>query len=107
MEINGKTFFISGGGSGLGAATAIVITQAGGKVVIADINEDTGNGMVTELGEDNAHFVRADVSDETSVQTAVESAVAFGEVRGAINCAGIGTGEKTVSKNGPRRLSSY
>jgi len=107
MEINGKTFFISGGGSGLGAATARVIAQAGGKVLIADINEETGNGMVNELGEDKARFVKADVSDETSVQAAVEAAVAFGELRGAINCAGIGTGEKTVSKNGPHRLASY
>ena len=107
MEINGKTFFISGGGSGLGAATARVIAQAGGKVLIADINEETGNSIVKELGEDKARFVKADVSDEASVQAAVDAAVAFGELRGAINCAGIGIGEKTVSKNGPHRLASY
>src|SRR5689334_15331205 len=107
MEINGKTFFISGGGSGLGAATARVIAQAGGKVLIADINEETGNSMVSELGADKARFVRADVSEEAQVQAAVDAAVAFGELRGAMNCAGIGTGEKTVSKNGPHRLTSY
>src|SRR5215510_10876750 len=105
MEINGKTFFISGGGSGLGAATARDIAQAGGKVLIADINEETGNNIVNELGDDKARFVKADVSDEASVQAAVDAAVAFGELRGAINCAGIGIGEKTVSKNGAHRLA--
>ena len=107
MEINGKTFFISGGGSGLGAATARVIAKAGGKVLIADINEETGNSIVGELGEDNARFVKADVSDEASVQAAVDAAVAFGELRGEFNCAGIGIGEKTVSRNGPHRLATY
>ena len=107
MEINGKTFFISGGGSGLGAATARAISQASGRVVIADINEENGNKLVAELGEDRARFVKTDVSDETSVQAAVEAAAQFGELRGAINCAGIGGAEKTVSKNGPHRLESY
>ena len=107
MEINGKTFLISGGGSGLGAATARILAQAGAKVVIADINENAGNSVVEELGADKARFVKTDVSDEASVQAAVDVAVGFGELRGAINCAGIGTAEKTVSKNGPHKLSHY
>ncbi|MBI3651924.1 MAG: SDR family NAD(P)-dependent oxidoreductase [Acidobacteria bacterium] len=107
MEINGKTFFISGGGSGLGAATARALVAGGAKVVIADISEENGNKMVAELGEDKAKFVKADVSDEASVQAAVDAAVAFGELRGAINCAGIGTAEKTVGKNGAHRLATY
>ena len=107
MQISGKTLFISGGGSGLGAATARALVEAGGRVVIADINEETGNKMVAELGEAKAKYVRVDVSDEASVQAAVELATAFGELRGAINCAGIGGAEKTVSKNGPHRLATY
>ncbi len=107
MEINGKTFLISGGGSGLGAATARTLANAGAKVVIADINENAGNAVVEELGADRALFVKTDVSDETSVQAAVDAAAGFGELRGAINCAGIGTAEKTVGKNGPHNLGHY
>src|ERR1051325_739455 len=107
MEINGKTFLISGGGSGLGAATARALAGAGGKVVLADISEENGNRTVAELGEDRAKFVKTDVSDEASVQAAVDAAVAFGELRGAISCAGIGTAEKTVGKNGPHNLGHY
>ncbi len=107
MEIKGKTFFISGGGSGLGAATALALVEAGGKVVIADISEENGNKLVAELGEEKSKFVKADVSDEESVQAAVDAAVGFGELRGAINCAGIGTAEKTVGKNGAHRLATY
>ncbi|MEW6128510.1 MAG: SDR family NAD(P)-dependent oxidoreductase [Acidobacteriota bacterium] len=107
MEINGKTFLISGGGSGLGAATARKLASAGAKVVIADINENAGNSVVEELGADKALFVKTDVSDEASVQAAVDAAVAFGELRGAVNCAGIGTAEKTVGKNGPHNLGHY
>jgi len=107
MEINGKTFLISGGGSGLGAATARVLVAAGAKVVLADISEENGNKMVDELGEDKARFVKTDVSDEANVQAAVDAAVGFGELRGAVSCAGIGTAEKTVGKNGPHNLGHY
>jgi NAD(P)-dependent dehydrogenase (short-subunit alcohol dehydrogenase family) len=107
MEINGKTFLISGGGSGLGAATARALVGAGGKVVLADISEENGNHMVEELGADKALFVKTDVSDEANVQAAVDAALGFGELRGAVNCAGIGTAEKTVGKDGPHKLASY
>ncbi len=107
MEINGKTFLISGGGSGLGAATANTLAQAGAKVVIADINENAGNAVVESLGADKALFVKTDVFDEASVQAVVDAATGFGELRGAINCAGIGTAEKTVGKNGPHNLGHY
>ncbi len=107
MEINGKTFLISGGGSGLGAATARALVAAGAKVVLADISEENGSKMVEELGESKAQFVKTDVSDEANVQAAVDLAAGFGELRGAISCAGIGTAEKTVGKNGPHRLAHY
>src|SRR5215472_6763041 len=100
MEINGKTFLISGGGSGLGAATAEVIAQAGGKVVVADINQDAGNSVVGELGEDRTMFVKTDVSDDESLQGAVEATLASAQFRRPINSAGIGAAQKTMGKNG-------
>lgn len=107
MEINGKTFLITGGSSGLGAATAQTLAASGAKVVIADINENAGNAIVEEIGVDKALFVKTDVSDEASAQGAVDAATGFGELRGAVNCAGIGIAEKTVGKNGPHSFGSY
>jgi NAD(P)-dependent dehydrogenase (short-subunit alcohol dehydrogenase family) len=107
MEFNGKTFLITGGSSGLGAATAKTFADSGAKVVIADINENAGNAFVEEIGADKALFVKTDVSDEASAQGAVDAATGFGELRGAINCAGIGIAEKTVGKNGPHNFASY
>jgi NAD(P)-dependent dehydrogenase (short-subunit alcohol dehydrogenase family) len=107
MEINGKTFLITGGSSGLGAATAKTFVDSGAKVVIADINENAGNAIVEEIGADKALFVKTDVSDEVSAQGAVDAATGFGELRGAVNCAGIGIAEKTVGKNGPHNFGSY
>ena len=63
MHIKDKCFLISGGGSGLGAATARTIIQEGGQVVIADLNQDAGAALATELGP-RAHFILTDVSDE-------------------------------------------
>ncbi|MDQ3892276.1 MAG: SDR family NAD(P)-dependent oxidoreductase, partial [Actinomycetota bacterium] len=83
MEIQGSAFFISGGGSGLGAATASVLAEAGASVLIADVNEEAGKSIAAEIGE-RAKFVQTDVTDEQSVQDAVEAAVeAFGELHGA------------------------
>ncbi|MGB0387971.1 MAG: 3-hydroxyacyl-CoA dehydrogenase [Ardenticatenaceae bacterium] len=107
MNIQNKTFLISGGGSGLGAATARVLVEAGGNVILADINAEMGQRMAGELGE-QAVFVRTDVTNEESVQEAVNAAVeGFGGLAGAINCAGIGVGEKVVSRRGPHNLSNF
>jgi len=107
MEINNGTFLISGGGSGLGAATAQLLAASGARVVIADINGERGAALAREIGA-NARFVEANVTDEESVRNAVETAVsAFGSLRGAINCAGIGIAEKTLGKDGPHSLASF
>ncbi len=69
MLIKDATFLVTGGGSGLGAATVHELVRAGGNCVIADVNEEAGRGLASELGR-AARFVKTDVTDETSVQAA-------------------------------------
>ena len=107
MDIANKGVFISGGASGLGAACARLMVQSGAKVLIADMNSETGKALASELG-DAARFVQANVTDEESVQNAVQTAVnEFGGLHIAINCAGIGTAERVLGKNGPGSLASF
>lgn len=107
MQIPGNTFLVSGGASGLGGATSRLLAEAGGNVVIADINADKGAALAAELGA-QARFVPTNVADEAAVQTAVATAVStFGALHGAISCAGIGVAEKTVGKDGPHALASF
>jgi NAD(P)-dependent dehydrogenase (short-subunit alcohol dehydrogenase family) len=107
MQIDGSTFFITGGGSGLGAACARLFIEGGGSVLIADVQEDVSQKLVGELGK-RAKFVRTDVTDEAAVQNALTAAKqAFGAVHVAINCAGIGGAERVVGKEGPHRLDAF
>jgi NAD(P)-dependent dehydrogenase (short-subunit alcohol dehydrogenase family) len=107
VEINGKTFLVSGGGSGLGAATAKLLAASGANVVIADINSETGEKTANEISA-KARFVKTNVADEESVKKAVATAVSeFGALHGAINCAGIGVAIKTVAKEGPHPLDAF
>ncbi len=106
MQIQNKTFLVSGGGSGLGAATARLLAGKGARVIIADVNAETGEALAAEIGE-RARFVLTDVTDEQSVKNAVDVAAASGAMGGAINCAGIGLAEKTVGKEGPHSLASF
>jgi NAD(P)-dependent dehydrogenase (short-subunit alcohol dehydrogenase family) len=107
MEVNGNTFLVSGGASGLGGATAQLLAESGANVVIADINKEKGEALARTLGS-NARFVETNVADEESVKSAVGAAVsAFGALRGAINCAGVGVAERTVGKEGPHSLASF
>ena len=107
MEIKGKSFIVTGGGSGLGAATAVMLVEAGATVIVVDVDLTTGAQLVETLGA-AARFVQADVRDATSVQLAVDSAVdAFGGLHGAINCAGVAIGRRTLGKDGPHRLEDF
>ena len=106
MQIHNQVFLVAGGGSGLGAATARMLAQAGGKVVIADANP-AGEATARELGA-GARFIRTDVTDEAQTQAAVELCVsAFGGVHGVVNCAGVAPGERVVGKQGPQALASF
>lgn len=107
MQIKDSVFLIPGGVSGLGAATAKNIVAAGGKVVLADLHRDAGEKFAASLG-DSAKFVVADVTSETEVQRAVDTAVRdFGGLHGLVNCAGVAPGERVVGRNGPHRLESF
>ena len=107
MELANKGVLVSGGASGLGAACARLLSQCGAKVVIADMNSETGNALAKELG-DSTLFVQTNVVEEGSVQAAVQAAVnSFGGLHVVINCAGIGAAERVVGKNGPASLATF
>lgn len=107
MRIENSTFFITGGGSGLGAATAKALAEAGANVLLADVNEEAGEATASEIG-DRAKFVRTDVTDEGSVQDALDAAVeTFGSLDGVVNCAGIGPAAKVVGKRGVHDLGLF
>ena len=107
MNISGSTFFVTGGGSGLGAACARRFAAAGGNVLIADVQEAAGTALARELGK-SARFARTDVTDEASVQNALTLAKQeFGGVQVVINCAGIIGVGRVVGKEGPYDLASF
>lgn len=107
MTISNKTFFITGAASGLGLATAQMIVDNGGFVLLADINAVAGTQTASALGE-GATFVQTDVSDESSVQQAIaEGLAAFGTFHGVINCAGIGPAERVLGRQGVHSLASF
>ena len=107
MQIAGRTFLVTGGASGLGAATARRLAAAGGNVVICDVSVEHGMRLADELGA-RAVFAAADVTDETQVAEAVAAARGkFGALHGAVSCAGIAPGERILGKSGPHRLDTF
>jgi NAD(P)-dependent dehydrogenase (short-subunit alcohol dehydrogenase family) len=100
MEIAGRTFLVAGGGSGLGAATAEMLTGEGANVVVADLKG--------EAAGDTVRFVETDVTNEASVRRTIEEALqSFGGLHGAINCAGVASAEKVLGREGPHSLDSF
>src|SRR3954447_24706407 len=99
MQIKNSVFLITGGASGLGAATARMAAEGGAKVLIADMQAEAGEELARELG---GRFVKTDVTSEADGKAAVAAAVKeLGGVQVLVNCAGIGTAERTVGKEGP------
>jgi NAD(P)-dependent dehydrogenase (short-subunit alcohol dehydrogenase family) len=110
MQLQDKGVLVTGGASGLGEACVRLLTQAGAKVVIADLNSDAGIALSTEHSHTGLStlFVKTDVTDEESMRAAVRDAVeTFGGLHVLINCAGIGVAEKVLGKNGPHDLRSF
>lgn len=107
MQIQGKVFLVSGGASGLGAATAQMLIEAGARVMLIDLNADAVQAQALALGS-NARASVADVTQEAAAQAAVDSAVSeFGQLHGLVNCAGIVGAEKILGKHGPHGLDSF
>ncbi len=104
MDIDGRTFIVTGAGSGLGRATAIGLAGAGARVLCLDVDPAGGEGTASAIGA-RAEFVRADVTSESEIAAAVEHAGAL--LAGAVNCAGIGVAERTVGRDGPHALDSF
>ena len=101
MQLSSAKAVITGGASGLGLATAERVIEAGGHVVILDINNEHGDAAATKLGA-RARFVKTDVSSEDSVKAAVKAADDFmGGITLAVNCAGIATAGRTLGREGP------
>lgn len=107
MNISGNAFLVTGAGSGLGEATARLLVEAGGSVIVADVNEENGQRVASDLGK-AAKFVATDVTNENQVEAAVAAAVdAFGVLRGTISCAGVGMAMRIISKGGPHPLDAF
>ena len=97
MDINGASAIVTGGASGIGAATARLLAQRGAKVVVADLQEDKGNAMADEIG---GAFCKVDVTKTDDIINAVEMAKSMGPLRVLVNSAGIGWAQRTVGKDG-------
>jgi NAD(P)-dependent dehydrogenase (short-subunit alcohol dehydrogenase family) len=105
MDLQGAGTIVAGGASGLGAATARALAERGARVAIADLNEENANAVAEEVG---GVAFKTDVTSEDEVRAAVDGAVeAFGGIRFAASCAGIGWAERTVSRNGPANLQPF
>ncbi|MGP4031157.1 SDR family NAD(P)-dependent oxidoreductase [Pseudarthrobacter sp. 1C304] len=123
MDIKGTVALITGGASGLGAATARRLFDAGASVVLVDLPGSAGDAFAAELNAretaaapggggrmeaaNQAVFVPADVTSEDQVQAAVDAAVALGPLRIVVNCAGIATPGKVLGRDGVLPLETF
>jgi NAD(P)-dependent dehydrogenase (short-subunit alcohol dehydrogenase family) len=103
MSLAGKSALVTGGASGLGAATVRALVAAQVNVVIADLNEDKGQKLSAELGA-LTQFCRTDVTDEGDVLAALDELERLDIL---VHCAGIATAERTLGKNGPLSLEAF
>jgi NAD(P)-dependent dehydrogenase (short-subunit alcohol dehydrogenase family) len=105
MNVAGSSALITGGASGLGAATARRLASQGARVVIADLNREAGLALEQELG---ARFAEVDVADDASMRQAFEAArAAYGTVHILVCCAGVATPAKVLGKDGPLDLQRF
>ncbi|MBF6616058.1 3-hydroxyacyl-CoA dehydrogenase [Pollutimonas thiosulfatoxidans] len=104
MDIKNKVFIVTGGASGLGAGTARMLVAEGASVIIADVQDEAGRQLATELGQT---YVHCDVTQEADGQAAVDAATQAGTLFGLINCAGVAPASRIVGRNGPHALDLF
>lgn len=106
MKLNGVAAIVTGGASGLGAATAEMLASEGARVTLFDMNEEAGKAQAEKIG---GAFIKVNVTDTANVVEAIAAAEAkHGVARVLVNCAGIATGAKTVGKeNAPHPMDQF
>lgn len=105
MDLNGKSALVTGGGSGLGAATARALAERGAKVALLDVNKAAAAALAEEIG---GMAIACDVSDAASAEAAVaEATAAFGAPIILVNCAGIAPAKRIVGRDGPMDLADF
>jgi NAD(P)-dependent dehydrogenase (short-subunit alcohol dehydrogenase family) len=104
MQIDGEVAAVFGGASGLGEATARKLAAGGARVLVADLDEERAAAVAGEIG--GAHL-RCDVADAESVETAVTATEELGQLRIAVDCAGIGNPTKLIRKGRPTPLEDF
>lgn len=100
MKLSGSVALVTGGASGLGAATVKRLVGAGARAVIVDRDEARGQALASELGADKAVFAKADVTDAAQIEAAIGQATALGPLRVVVSCAGVGWASRTLDKTG-------
>lgn len=107
MKIQGKFCVVTGGASGLGAATAQYLVAQGAKVILVDMNQELGHQLQQQLGE-NAEFIAVDVTDENQVQQLFNHIEQkYGQLNGLVNCAGIAPSAKVLGRDGMHDLAMF
>ena len=104
MDIANKVFIVTGGASGLGAGTARMLAAHGAHVLLADLQDEAGQALATELGQRYQH---CNVTQEQDAQDAVAAALEMGKLFGLVNCAGVAPAARTVGKNGAHALDLF
>ena len=106
MQLYNRSFLITGGGSGLGAACARMFVAAGAQVVVVDLNRTSAETLVAELGA-AAQFVEADVMDEVAIRNALAAAKARAQLAGVVCCAGIAAAARIAGRDGPHDFALF
>jgi len=104
MQIKNNVFIVTGGASGLGAGTVKMLHEHGAKIVIADIQDEAGEKLATELGQ---KYLHCDVTSADDGQKVVDAAVELGPLFGLINCAGVAPAARTIGREAPHDLDFF
>src|SRR5579862_8754252 len=105
MELKGHAAIVTGGASGLGAATARRLAKEGARVAICDVNTKLAETVAAEIG---GVAVACDVADSASAEAAIAAAAkAHGPARVLVNCAGIGLAKRVIGREGPMPLADF